>query len=85
LTLIIPGLSDQVGTRMWVMSWEVSSAPMGERRQRSALNESEMVNAVPRLRRGGKTVEGRPVFETPRAEALGESRALRDPSMGGLG
>jgi hypothetical protein len=44
-----------------------------------------MVNAVPRLRRGGKTVEGRPVFETPRAEALGESRALRDPSMGGLG
>jgi hypothetical protein len=58
---------------------------MGERRRRSASNESKMVNAVPRLERGSKTIEGHPMSETPGAEALGESGALQDPSAGGLG
>jgi hypothetical protein len=50
---------------MWVTSSEVSSAPMRERHRRSASDESEMGSAVPRLRRGGSTVEGRPVSMTP--------------------
>jgi hypothetical protein len=47
---------------------------MRERRQRSASDESEMGTAVSRLGRGSRTVEGRPVSETPRAKASGESK-----------
>jgi hypothetical protein len=61
---------------MWVTSWEVSSAPMGERRRWLALDESEMANAVFGLKRGGNTVEGRPASETPEAEASGESEVV---------
>jgi hypothetical protein len=58
---------------------------MRERRWRSASDESEMGNAVSRIRRGSRTVEGCPVSETPGAKASGESEALRDPSARGLG
>jgi hypothetical protein len=64
---------------MWVTSQEVSSAPMRERRQRSASDESDMGNVVSGLGRGGRTVEGHPVSETPGAEASGESEMPRDP------
>jgi hypothetical protein len=69
---------------MWVTSWEVSSAPMRERRRWLASDESEMGNAVFGLGRGGNTVEDRPASETPGTEASGESEVLRDPSVGGL-
>jgi hypothetical protein len=36
------------------------------------------------LGRGGDTVGGRFVSETPGAEASGESKVLQDPSVGGL-
>jgi hypothetical protein len=85
LTPVIPGLSGQAGKRMWATSWEVSSAPMRERCRRSASDESEMGNAVSGLGRGGRTVEGRPVSETPGVEASGESEVPRDPPVGGLG
>jgi hypothetical protein len=52
---------------------------MRERCRRSASDESEMGNAVSGLEQGGRTVEGRPVSETPGAEALGESEVPRDP------
>jgi hypothetical protein len=58
---------------------------MRERRRGSASDESEMGSAVPGLGRGGSTVEGRPVSETPGAEVSGESEVPRDPSVGGLG
>jgi hypothetical protein len=57
---------------------------MGERCWWLASDESEMGNAVSGLGRGGKTVEGHPVSETPGAEASGESEVLRDSSVGGL-
>jgi hypothetical protein len=53
---------------------------MGERCWRLVLGKSEMDNAFSGLRRGGDTVEGRPVSETPWAEVSGESEVLRDPS-----
>jgi hypothetical protein len=71
--------------RTWVTSWEVSSAPMRGRRRRSASDESEMGNAVSGLGRGGRTIEGRPVSETPGAEASGELEVPQDPPVGGLG
>jgi hypothetical protein len=37
------------------------------------------------LRRVGDAVGGRPLSETPGAEASGESEMLRDPSAWGLG
>jgi hypothetical protein len=52
----------------------------GEWRQRLVSGESEMDNAVSGLRRGGDTVGGRPMSETPGAEASGESEVLQDPS-----
>jgi hypothetical protein len=52
---------------------------MRERRRRSALDESEMGNVVSRLGRGGRTIEGRLVFETPGAEASSESEVPQDP------
>jgi hypothetical protein len=58
---------------------------MGERRRGSASDESEMGNVVSGLGRGNSTMEGRPVSETPGAEASGESEVLRAPSVGGLG
>jgi hypothetical protein len=57
---------------------------MGERRRGSVSGESEMNNAISRLRRGGDTIKGHPISKTPRAEALGKSEVLRDPSTGGL-
>jgi hypothetical protein len=58
---------------------------MRERRRRLASDESEMGDAVSRLERGDRSIEGHPVSETPRAEALGESEVPRDPPVGGLG
>jgi hypothetical protein len=52
---------------------------MRERHRRSTSDESEMGNAVSGLGRGGRTVEGRSVSETPRAEASGESEVPETP------
>jgi hypothetical protein len=49
---------------------------MGERRRGSVSGESEMNNAISRLRRGGDTIKGHPISKTPSAEASGKSEVL---------
>jgi hypothetical protein len=81
LTSVTVGLSDQVGRRTWATSREVSSAPMREwpRTSRRWAMPPLVSDEVVEL------FEGRPVSETPRTEASGESEVPRDPPVGGLG
>jgi hypothetical protein len=64
---------------MWATSWEVSSAPMRERRRRLTSDESEMGNAVFGLGRGGRTVVGRPVSESPGLRSRVNRRCPKTP------
>jgi hypothetical protein len=52
---------------------------MRERRRRSASDESEMGNAISGLGRGGRTVEGRPVSETPGLRSRANQRCPETP------
>jgi hypothetical protein len=81
LTPIILGLSGWADARMWVTSWEVSSAPMESSNRGQSQASQRWTMPSLGLRRGGDAARGRPVSETLGAEASGESEVFRDPSV----
>jgi hypothetical protein len=52
---------------------------MRERHRRSASDKSEMGNAVSGLRRGGRTIEDRPVSRPPGLRPQANRRCLKTP------